>query len=355
MRILRVGHSRNDKILGISSTLTQMGHKVETAYTDPYSGKCSYWNKKIYEWGGRYKYNQYMSEWKTDFEAKVNALSPNFILFVDFWDEFFPCEEIYQLKQKYPLVLWLVDSIRRFEHHLDPYYKFFSKIWCFEEQDVRELQKQYHVNAEYLFVGYNNAYQNIANKYKSRKYDVCFVGAPYKNRLNLLEYILQETAVIAKICGPFYSMRYFWKKWTFKRKYPHIFKCLDNRFYSPDRVADMYAQSKICLNINLKKHKGISPRTYEIMEAGSLELLEEREEYGPILKPGENIITFSDKNDLLVKINYYLTHDKEREKMAKIGYEVVHDKASMINSLKRILDDMGTYCRGKNGTINTIE
>ena len=51
MNIILAMFSRNDSVLGITNTLKTMGHKVTIAYTDEYTQKCSYWEKKINKLG----------------------------------------------------------------------------------------------------------------------------------------------------------------------------------------------------------------------------------------------------------------------------------------------------------------
>jgi len=47
------------------------------------------------------------------------------------------------------------------------------------------------------------------------------------------------------------------------------------------------------------------------------------DEYPRLLKEGKEIIMYQDREDLLEKINYYLKHEKEREKIANITYKKI--------------------------------
>lgn len=336
--IFYIGHSRNDKILQITETLKDMGNKVFTFYTDDYLSICPYWKKKLYKIGLRRDFRTYMQYWKKNLYQQLNRAHPDMVLFVDFNIAFFSIDEIERISSNYRTVLWMVDSVRRFPG-MASYYPLFSSIYLFEEDDVRVMTRLYGIHTQYLPIGYCPAYQNsnYPNKKLVKIYDICFVGAPYRNRLETLEYILSHSNIRAKICGPFYPEKYFWKKWIFKKKYPNIYRCLDNRFLPPRNVSLLYQQSKICLNINLSEHKGISPRTYEIMATGSFELMDERKEYGPVLIPGENIVTFYNDEDCLKKIEFYLLHDVEREGIAKKGWRTVNNRLNITKTLNKIL------------------
>lgn len=91
------------------------------------------------------------------------------------------------------------------------------------------------------------------------------------------------------------------------------------------------------MNIHLQDHKGISPRSYEIMATRSFELMDERDEYGAIIQPGKNVVVYHDVDDLLQKIEYYVNTECEREQIACEGYRAVREAMNLERSLKTIL------------------
>ena len=115
-------------------------------------------------------------------------------------------------------------------------------------------------------------------------------------------------------------------------------KYLYNGRIAPECTASLYARSKICLNIHLPAHKGVNPRTFEIMATGSFQIIDEREDYAG-LAPGQDLAVFHSTEDLIEKISYYLAHEEERERIAAHGHAAVLGRYSMEASLNRILND----------------
>ena len=104
-----------------------------------------------------------------------------------------------------------------------------------------------------------------------------------------------------------------------------------------DENAEWYRATKIALNHHrtwcgdMQVDEGtlqdgiawsINPRTYEIAACGAFQLCDsKRPELAEIF--GDSVATYTDKQDLLDKIRYYLAHDAEREQMAARANELV--------------------------------
>ena len=222
----------------------------------------------------------------------------------------------------------------------EAFFPYCDRIYVFEKRDVLLLQERYQIPAAYCPVGYNAAYARVEAR-RDKEIDIAFMGAPYRNRLHILE---QAAAHAVRngwrmaIYGPFYEDRYFWKEYLFQRKYPYITKYLTNGMVLPEEAAELYARSKICLNIHLSAHKGVNPRTFEIMATGSFQLVDEREDYVGLV-PEQDMAIFRSTEELIEKISYYLAHEDERERIAAHGHAAVLGRYSMEASLHRILND----------------
>lgn len=82
----------------------------------------------------------------------------------------------------------------------------------------------------------------------------------------------------------------------------------------------VYAGSKINLNISLKGIEGGTPqRIMDVMSAGGFMLSNYCAETAELFKEDEEIVMFKTPEELVEKIDYYLSHDKEREAIAKAG------------------------------------
>ncbi|MSU09058.1 glycosyltransferase family 1 protein [Veillonellaceae bacterium WCA-693-APC-5D-A] len=104
----------------------------------------------------------------------------------------------------------------------------------------------------------------------------------------------------------------------------------------------LYNGSKICLNINQgtrnpEWHTGVNPRTFEIMGCNSFELIDAGHLDFVDIVAGRDIIEFSGKEDLVKKIDYYLSHDDERKSIAANGYKIVKEKYTSSAIVKTLL------------------
>ncbi len=86
----------------------------------------------------------------------------------------------------------------------------------------------------------------------------------------------------------------------------------------------VYKNSKINLNITLRSiGSGIPLRAFDIMGCGGFLLTNYQADLFELFEPDKDFVYYADYNDLLAKVEYYLTHDEERAEIARNGYEKV--------------------------------
>ena len=91
-----------------------------------------------------------------------------------------------------------------------------------------------------------------------------------------------------------------------------------------DVMPHVFKNSKINLNITLRSiRSGIPLRAFDIMGAGGFLLSNFQEDFLDYFIPGEDFDYYDGEEDLLCKIEYYLTHEKERMEIAHNGFEKV--------------------------------
>lgn len=99
--------------------------------------------------------------------------------------------------------------------------------------------------------------------------------------------------------------------------------------------------AKITLNANGNfMHYGGNMRLFEAAGVGLLQITEDLPGVRQWFTPGENIITYSDLDDLRAKVAYYLAHDAEREAIARRAREHVyahHTYAQRVDRLESLL------------------
>lgn len=86
----------------------------------------------------------------------------------------------------------------------------------------------------------------------------------------------------------------------------------------------VFHDSKINLNITLRSiQSGIPLRIMDILGAGGFLLTNFQADMLRHFVPGEDFVYYESREDLLDKIGYYLSHDKEREEIAANGHRKV--------------------------------
>lgn len=86
----------------------------------------------------------------------------------------------------------------------------------------------------------------------------------------------------------------------------------------------IFRHSRINLNITLRSIKsGIPLRAFDIMGSRGFLLTNYQEDFTDYFTSGQDYVYYTDAEDLMDKIDYYLCHEKERAAVAQAGYEEV--------------------------------
>jgi Uncharacterized protein conserved in bacteria len=102
--------------------------------------------------------------------------------------------------------------------------------------------------------------------------------------------------------------------------------------------AYIYRCSKINLNISLRSIiTGIPLRAFEIMGNGGFLLTNYQEEFEEHFVAGEDYDYYSSNEELMEKVEYYLSHEKERAQIARNGYEKVKKRHTYRNRLEEMM------------------
>lgn len=330
-KVFCVSSSRNNAILRIDETLSALSIKHQMCFLDSYDETHAYCQRKLVKFFNQKRPVQFYQQEVWKMADKAERYAPDTVLVIN---PNLPVAVIERLKKIAKVIFWFVDSIVGLED---------CKNFCgcknvvYDRDSLAYLIKQ-GISAQYCPVGYNEAY--VQENAVAKTIDISFVGTPYKNRLRVLDPIAEAAAVYKwklKIYAPLFKSGYFWKRLLFRLNHPVLFKYVVNGSFSPEDVAKIYTQSRICLNIHDEHNKGTNPRTFEIMAAGSFELLDVRQDYD-ILEPGRDMVVYSDVAEAIEEIDRYLTDEVEREKIAAAGKAKVTGKRSMRNLLGQILD-----------------
>jgi hypothetical protein len=122
------------------------------------------------------------------------------------------------------------------------------------------------------------------------------------------------------------------------QKLSQMYKMNDyKRWYPKEEITTIYSESKIV--INSPANGDLNMRVFEAMASGAL-LVTEAIGNGQkdLFKNGVHLVEYRTEKELFEKVDYYLTHDYERERIARAGQELVLSKHTYKHRVDFILD-----------------
>lgn len=106
-----------------------------------------------------------------------------------------------------------------------------------------------------------------------------------------------------------------------------------------DMMPLVFQNSRINLNITLKSiYSGIPLRCMDILGSGSFLLSNFQADFLDFFTPGEDFAFYESENDLMNKIHYYLTHEKERQQIVQNASEKMLEQHTFVHRVMSILN-----------------
>ena len=100
----------------------------------------------------------------------------------------------------------------------------------------------------------------------------------------------------------------------------------------------IYRDSRINLNITSKTIvSGIPKRVFDILNCGGFCLTNYQPEIAELFVDGRELVMYTDMDDLLEKVEYYLAHEEERVRIAEAGYQKVISQYLLENRLSEMI------------------
>lgn len=220
-------------------------------------------------------------------------------------------------------------------------YSDFDKIFSLEYGDIEYGEK---IGVEVNYVPVCTSYHLFPTKECKKKYDMSFVCLATEKRLMYLEKIAKYSMKYNRslfIAGHFWHnsnlINYLIGKIKFKYKYPFLYHYVKNEYLKPSDLANIYTNSKICLNINIAKHNSFNGRNFDIMIRKALVITDKEDLTGIDLLPDKEFIMADSPDDMIEKIDYYLVNESQRKEIAENGYNSVKEKYLFQYTLDKIL------------------
>lgn len=118
----------------------------------------------------------------------------------------------------------------------------------------------------------------------------------------------------------------------------------------------IYRQSKININITLHCiETGATQRIFDVMAAGGFMLSNYQEELEELFIHGEEIVLFHNESELLELVEYYLTHEEERERIAQRGQQKVLKEHGYKHKLKWVMETVAEREKKREGTYIALQ
>jgi len=211
-------------------------------------------------------------------------------------------------KLPFPTVGYMIDVHRHLESRREMA-GFFDYVFVAQKDYVEEFKKDGNENVFWLPLACD---VERHKKYNCENiYDVAFVGSIRKGH-EKRRYLLEKL-----------SERYRMNDY--------------HKYYPPEEMSCLYSQAKIVFNypVNIE----LNMRVFEVLASGTL-LVTQRIGNGQdeLFKDGEHLVTYTDEQNLMEVVEYYLQHDAEREKIAQTGHELVTQKHTYDQRAEQILE-----------------
>ena len=215
----------------------------------------------------------------------------------------------------------------------------YDHIFSHDPFYVNEMKKKGAKNVSYLPLATDpGQYRNIEVSEEEQSqydFDVCFVGAPFHNRIKILDSLCEfKLGVFGDGWGIWHRLKF--------RKIPEYYKGKA----SGEKVLKLYKSSKIVLNIHGPEAKeGVNTRTFDIPMCGAFELTDYKPEMDKLFKPGEEIVYYKNIDELKSLVRFYLNNPEKRKVIIAKGKERVlnshtwnHRMQEVVNLLEKLFE-----------------
>lgn len=222
-------------------------------------------------------------------------------------------------------IAWNTDDDRRWNDYSEKIAHVFDVMLTTYESAYKSAREHGHTNVFLTQWAANPKYHRPIED-MPKKYDASFIGVAYDDRP---EYI--RTLIDAG-----FSIKFGGKNWN--RYFENI-----QKNFSQEEIAIITNQSKISLVFSkgccsdLKQIKG---RVFESPAYRVCTFIEDTPGLEQFFVPGQEIVVFHNKHDLIEKMYYYLSHDAEREAIAEAGYQRVQKDHLYEYRLRPILEQL---------------
>ncbi len=234
-------------------------------------------------------------------------------------------------------VLWTIDPPRIFQPIIEVA-PFYDHIFCQGTEAVELLDAAGISGAQWLPMACDPEFHHpvSCSEDEKRRYgsDVVFVGSYYPERAAIFERL---THFDLAVWGP---------GWDALPPKSPLSVHLRGRHTRPEEWLKIYSSSRIVLSTHYHDPQNrfpvyqASPRVFEIMACGAFQLCDDQRDVFTLFQEDRDLARFTDGDDLVKKVSYYLNHQDERQRITQMGRETVlaaHTYRERIRTLLRVI------------------
>ncbi|MFH0068462.1 glycosyltransferase [Peribacillus sp. NPDC056705] len=250
------------------------------------------------------------------------------------------------LKQKgYVLSIWLTE---------DPFYidesvnlvEDFNFIFTIDLGAYEYYKNTFHSKSIYhLPLGTDPEIYSPPHIPKTDYFDLCLVGYPYPERIELARLILEHTSYTMIIAGP------LWKKFISNEHFKRL--KLINKWIEPEMVKNIFHSSKIILNphrsYNFHQNKNtlgiegksINNRTFDIAASNSFQLCLGKSDLELHFDPLNEVIPYTTNEECIQFIHQFVHDETTRNQCSNNAMEKVLITHTFLQRIQFIIKHLG--------------
>jgi len=305
MKILVIGNLFHNYDIDIVDALIELNHDVRYLFNNiygPFNTLGNYHKKIVYGiLPEKFSLDYFKEKQIRNYNSNILKIlkKEKFNLIITIGGKSLTTETLERIK--IPIVLWFMDDINRYTQ-VKQNLHLYDKVFFFEPTNTKLIKQELNINTEVLHLAFNpKRFYPIKNI--NKRYKISFIGSNYPNREEILGLIL-ESGIDVKIIGDFY-----------KSKNLKIKSNLIKKQAKTNYINEIYNSSEINLNIHHPQSvEGLNVRTYEIMGAGGIQLVENQKVCKYLFNENDDIFLYSSYSELIDKINSILNLSETRKK-----------------------------------------
>lgn len=183
-----------------------------------------------------------------------------------------------------------------------------------------------------IATNHNNFNPSISKKPEFTA-DYCFTGSYWDSERDIITFLEPKNID--------YKFNLYGKNWSKINKFKEYHK----GFYEYSRMPEIYASVKIVINdanIATKDFGSVNSRVFDAIASGALIISNNKLDHDFF---NGNLPFYESKEDLIEKINYYLSNDKERIDLTKKLQKIVFEKHTYEKRAETLKDILENYIR----------